>query len=57
MIALVVEHKGSEKMIWTDEREDYNYKNLRSFEMEIVTSKVIPLEHNYKAIYDLRFYT
>ena len=57
MIALVVEHQGAEKLIWTDDREDYNYKNLRNTEMEIVTSKYIPLEHNYKAIYDLRYYT
>ena len=56
MIGLIVEHKGSKKLLWQDDREDYNFNELRIIEKEVVTSNQIPTEHKYMAIYDVRYY-
>lgn len=53
MIALIANHEDAKKLIW--QADHVNYQDLRSNEIEIVSSKYIPLQHRYLAVYDIRY--
>ena len=57
LIALVVDHEGSKKMEWQDERPTHNYKNLRQLEVQIFSPNAINSPNNYFAVYDMRSLT
>lgn len=52
LIALYVNHVDAPKLKW--ESEICNFRDLRDIEIVMVTSNIIPSEHYYVAIYDVR---
>ena len=52
LIALYVNHKDAVELKW--ESDETNFRDLRNIEIEMVSSSMIPNEHYYLAVYDVR---